>query len=170
MAKVKVFRIVVQLEEKVTYYAQNRRTHRQENVRRFNLIKVSHEDETVPLLPILSTSPEAIAESPLAAWLINPTSSDDTTPSCLDPLGPWELEGLVSVPDVSSNIKFTTTNPKSNLSVTHVVKVILRIERGDDEYLDAKGNRKKWDIIVEAATHVLSVRGASFLQSTFDTL
>jgi hypothetical protein len=164
LAKIKVYRISVFLEEKVVYYAQNRRIQRSETVRRFPLLRVSHADESVPLLPILDDSPEAIRHSPLADWLINPTSSDDTTPSCLDPLGPWELESLVRVPGVESGIKFTTTNPKSNIAITHIVKVVLRVDRGDDEYMDAKGKRKKWDIIVEANTHLLHVSTCTHLQ------
>lgn len=170
LAKIKVYRMSVFLEEKVQYFAQNRRVSRSENVRRFELTRVNHDDEDVPLLPILSESPDAIRESPLSAWMINPTSSDDTTPSCLDPLGPWELEGVVRVPRIDSGIKFTTTNPRSNLAVTHIVKVVLRVDRGDDEYLDAKGRRKKWDIIVEANTHVLSVRRPFFIQAGLNSV
>lgn len=40
----------------------------------------------------------------------------------------------------------------------HSLKVCIRVERGDDEAVDAKGNRKKFDIIVEAPMHILSCR------------
>ena len=157
LAKIKVYRISVFLEEKVVYFALSKKLQRSENVRRVTLAKLSYDEEDKPLLPILSEDPDAIAKSPLAPWLINPTSSDDTTPSCLDPIGPWELEAVLKVPGPESRLKFTTTNAKSSIHITHVLKVVVRVDRGDDSFLDAKGKRKKWDIIVEATVHLLSV-------------
>ena len=81
-----------------------------------------------------------------------------SAPALFDPLGPWELETSLLIPDdPAQRINFTTTNPKANISISHCVKVIIRVDRGDDEFLDAHGKRKRWDIVVEAGVHVLSV-------------
>lgn len=146
------------LEEKILYYAQDRKTQRQEGPRRFVLTKISHEDEDEPLLPISSNSPNALKNSPLAAWLVNPESTtDDSAAACMDVLGPWELEASVPVPGPESHLKFSSSNAQSYVNVSHVLKVVVRVDRGDDEYLDNKGKRRKWDIIVESPAHILHV-------------
>lgn len=66
----------------------------------------------------------------------------DETPSLLDPIGPWHLDGTLQLPDCSTKLNVSTNHEKSNISITHTLKIMLRVERGDDEYLDSKGNRK----------------------------
>lgn len=159
MTKLKVYRISVHLEEKITYFAHDRKLKREEGPRRFVLSKVAYEDEEDPLLPIVSTATNALQESPLADWLVNPHStSDDTAASCMDVLGPWELEASVPVPGPESKLRFSTTSQKSNIAVSHVLKVIIRVDRGDDDFVDGKGKRRKWDIVVESPAHILHVR------------
>jgi hypothetical protein len=68
--------------------------------------------------------------------------------SLLDPMGPWHLEKNLSVPDCASGIRFTTKHDKTNIGVGHWLKVTIRVERGDDEAVDAKGRRKQFDIIM----------------------
>lgn len=111
-------------------------------------MRIENSNPKEPLLPILSESSEAIRDHPLAAFFINPTSSDDTTPSCLDPIGPWNLESFLQLPDCSSRLTFSTAHDEANISVSHLLKIMLRVERGDDEFLDSKGKRK-------VCTHIL---------------
>jgi hypothetical protein len=66
----------------------------------------------------------------------------------MDPLGPWHLEKNLHIPDCNARIRFSTKHDKTNISVGHSLKVILRVERGDDEALDVKGRRKQFDIIM----------------------
>lgn len=66
----------------------------------------------------------------------------DDTPSLLDPIGPWHLDGLLQLPDCSSKLCVSTNHEKANISISHTLKIMMRVERGDDEYLDSKGNRK----------------------------
>lgn len=66
----------------------------------------------------------------------------DTTPSCFDPIGPWNLESFIKLPDCSTRLNFSTIHDKANINVTHVLKIMLRVERGDDDFLDSKGKRK----------------------------
>jgi hypothetical protein len=68
--------------------------------------------------------------------------SPDDTPSLLDPVGPWHLDGVLQLPDCSNKLNVTTNHDKANISIAHTLKIMMRVERGDDEYLDSKGNRK----------------------------
>jgi hypothetical protein len=44
------------------------------------------------------------------------------------------------------------------MSVTHLLKCVMRVERGDDVAIDPKtGKRKLFDIVVQMPVHILSV-------------
>lgn len=165
-AKMKLWRLSAVLEEKVRhawlkrhlklstvrqvdYTAHGKKITRHEGVKTFPLLKIEYPDLASPLLPLLSDEPDAVQRSPLSSFWINPTSSDNMTPACLDPLGPWDLEGALQLPDCTGRIHFSCAHDKANISIKHWVKVTMRVERGDDEFLDAKGKRKRWDIIIE---------------------
>ncbi|GAA5952135.1 hypothetical protein JCM3765_005206 [Sporobolomyces pararoseus] len=167
LAKVKVFRISAQLEQKTSYYASvnsGRKLTRHETPRKVMLVRVDHpKDPDEPMLPILSEDQNVLIDHPLRDWFINATSSDDTTPSLLDPNGPWHLEHNLQLPDCSSKINFSTHHEKANIAISHVLKIMIRVERGDDEFLDTKGKRKRWDIVVETPVHLLSCRCAQNL-------
>ena len=143
-----------------------RKLTRHETPRKVMLIRVDHKDPDEQMLPILSEDQNALLDHPLREWFINATSSDgtllfrslfndlipdyhcitwpeiDTTPSLLDPDGPWHLEHNLQLPDCSSKINFSTHHEKSNIAISHVLKIMIRVERGDDEFLDSKGKRK----------------------------
>lgn len=117
--------------------------------------------DRIPLLPIISDDVNAARESPLAplakqAAVNNPTvdsfnveGNDDTMyATLLDPMGPWHLEKNLAVPDCASTIRFSTKHEKTNITVSHFLKVTIRVERGDDEAVDARGRRKQFDIIM----------------------
>ncbi|GAA5827214.1 hypothetical protein JCM5353_007979 [Sporobolomyces roseus] len=166
LAKVKVFRVSAQLEQKTSYFASvhsGRKLTRHETPRKVMLIRVDNKDPDEQMLPILSEDQNALLDHPLREWFINATSSDDTTPSLLDPDGPWHLEHNLQLPDCSSKINFSTHHEKANMAISHVLKIMIRVERGDDEFLDSKGKRKRWDIVVETPVHLLSCRCAQNL-------
>ncbi|ORY70767.1 or S-antigen, C-terminal domain-domain-containing protein [Leucosporidium creatinivorum] len=158
MAKVKLYRVTAILEQKTNYYASGRKLTRHETPKKYPLLRIEHKDPKDPLLPILSDDPNAIADHPLAAFFINPTSSEDATPSLLDPLGPWNIESYLKLPECTTKVNFSTNHDKANISVSHILKVMLRVERGDDDFLDSKGKRKLWDVIIESPIHILSCR------------
>ena len=119
-----------------------------------------------PLLPIISADPNAGRDSLLAplakqAALSNPLElevnpsllageidEDALYANLLQPLGPWHLESTLVVPDCASKIRFTTKHDKTNMAVGHMLKVIMRVERGDGDAVDAKGRKKQFDIIM----------------------
>ncbi|KAL7424873.1 hypothetical protein Q5752_000559 [Cryptotrichosporon argae] len=177
LLKCKVHRLTVALEEKTDYYAMNRKVARHETPRRFNLMAIRNVDKDKkdlpgPLLPIISDLPTAAADSPVAplartAARNNPREleeysssnpEDDVLATLLEPLGPWHLEKDLVIPDCLSRIKFTTKHDSTNITVAHWLKVTIRVERGDDVAVDAKGKRKQFDIIIETPIKILDCR------------
>lgn len=170
LMKCRIHRLTVTLEEKTDYFAQNRKVARHEQPRKFPLLFVKQPDKKEriePLLPILSDDPNAARLSPLAdlarvAYLNNPSArpdfdidqddpelaDDNMLANLLDPLGPWHLEQNLTVPDCSARVRFTTKHDKTNIATSHVLKVTIRVERGDDVAMDTKGRRKQFDIIM----------------------
>lgn len=136
--------------EKVDYYALNRRIARHETPNRYPLLSLANKDDAqgfLPLLPVLSESADALRLSPLSAMAVQARSRNETTDDAisqlLEPFGPWYLETLLQVPDCLTKIKFSTKHESTNMAVTHWLKVILRVQRGDDQALDSKGRRKQ---------------------------
>ena len=119
--------------------------------------------DPTPVLPILSPNPEALDESGLMPYVDPPvpmtySMEDQTTEAAthlLSPDGPWHLHGTIKLPDEMVHI--TTKHPVSNTIIRHSLKFVLRVERGDEDDLDAKGNKKQYDIIVEMPIVILSV-------------
>lgn len=46
------------------------------------------------------------------------------------------------MPECATRINFSTHHEKANITVSHMLKIMLRVERGDDDFLDSKGKRK----------------------------
>lgn len=151
LEKVKIYRISVLLEEKIDYFAHDKKVARHEATRRYQLLSLRH---TTPgtahtaLLPITSDATDAISSSPLAglarAAAQNGMDPDDATSQLLNPSGPWVLEQQLQVPDCSSKVTFTTKHAKTNMTVAHWLKVVFRVERGtDSDERDSKGKKKQ---------------------------
>ncbi|KAM0749112.1 hypothetical protein T439DRAFT_327607 [Meredithblackwellia eburnea MCA 4105] len=170
MAKVKLYRISAILEQKTTYFASGRKLTRHETPKKYPLMRIEMKDPKEALLPILSDDVDAINNHPLAKFFINPTSSDDTTPQCFDPIGPWHLESTIKLPDCSSRLNFSTIHDKANINISHVLKIMLRVERGDDDFLDSKGKRKLWDVIIETPIHILSCKCTQNVLPAYSTV
>ena len=79
----------------------------------------------------------------------------DTTPACFDPIGPWNLESTIKLPDCSTKINFSTIHDKANINVSHILKIMLRVERGDDDFMDSKGKRKVSSLRTSTGIRVL---------------
>jgi hypothetical protein len=138
---------------------------RHESPRKYTLLFIKQperKERIEPLLPILTDDPDAARESPLAelaknAALSNPATfmtfagemdDDAMYASMMPPLGPWGLEQELRIPDCAQKVRFTTKHDKTNIVVSHWLKVTIRVERGDDEAVDGKGRRKLFDIIM----------------------
>lgn len=155
--KMKVYRISILLEERVDYLANMKRVVRTDPIRRIILMSLKHgEKDCPPLLPLDSDDPEAFKNSPLYA-LLNPEDDASELASSFMGPGPWTLHTELQLPSSCDQINFTNRNKKSNISITHTLKIIFRVERGDDQFIDQKtGKRKMFDIVVQTPVHILS--------------
>ncbi|QRW25274.1 arrestin [Rhizoctonia solani] len=187
LAKVKIYRLTVMLEggsnaqsneahteprrltEKIDYYAHGRRVARHDPTRRYELLSLKYpnlkHDKGVrlPLLPILDDSNNAISHSPLVG-LIEGQDADEIATNLLNPNGPWTIQNLLDLyisceriyPHVLA-LFISRANIPSNIIISHWIKIMIRVERGDDPQMD-KGKRKQFDIIVETPVHILSCK------------
>ena len=115
-----------------------------------------------PLLPLqvdgAGAGADAFARSPLAE-VVDPESEDvgEAMAGFMGP-GPWTIRKDLPLPGAGGLLHPTNKNRGSNISVGHMLKLVFRVERGDDEALDpVSGKRKLFDIVVQTPVHILSV-------------
>ncbi|TRM69068.1 hypothetical protein BD626DRAFT_391817 [Schizophyllum amplum] len=158
LMKIKVYRLAVFLEEKVEYYHQ-RRLSRTDPISRVLLLSIKHDGEKPhPLIPLESDDPDTFLESPMRE-LADPDVDVSEFASNLMGPGPWSFHKDVPMPKSCSVLRFTNKNKMSNIHITHTLKVLVRVERGDDLHMDPKtGKRKLFDIVVQSPVQVLSCR------------
>ncbi|KAJ7099559.1 hypothetical protein B0H15DRAFT_944962 [Mycena belliarum] len=159
LAKVKIYRLSIYLEEKVEYYSQMKHVARTDPVHRIQLLSIKHDDkEGRPVLPLDCNGANAIIESPLVAFTLPGNDLTELASEWMGP-GPWTFNQELILPPSCNSLHFTNKNKRGNITVTHVLKCVIRVERGDDEAVDAKtGKRKLFDIIVQTPVHILSCR------------
>lgn len=110
-----------------------------------------------PILPLESDDVNAFKNSPLYA-LVTPDDDLSEMASELMGPGPWTFHQDLQLPMSCSLIHFTNKNRLSNMIITHQLKFVMRVERGDDLYVDTKtGKRKMFDIVIQAPITILSV-------------
>lgn len=148
MSKCSIYRLSATIEEKIDYFAMNKKVARHEAVKKYPLIALKDGEKVPrPLLPIISNASNAFASSPLAPYAClaveGNETPDDAAASLLNPTGPWHVEMNLQVPDCSSRIRFSTKHSNTNMAVSHWLKIVLRVERGDDVALDVRGKRKQ---------------------------
>ncbi|KAG8991489.1 hypothetical protein FRB94_012468, partial [Tulasnella sp. JGI-2019a] len=156
MSKMSLYRINVVLEEKVSYFAHGRAEARHEPIRRQLLLGLRHPDKHSPLLPIFSNSADAASSSVLAPF-VEADNVSEVAEHLLTLAGPWAVHFTMKVPNCTTKIHFTNKYSNAKISVSHVIKVTLRVDRGDGD-VDAKGKRKQFDIIIECPVQLLSCR------------
>ncbi|ETW74835.1 hypothetical protein HETIRDRAFT_482638 [Heterobasidion irregulare TC 32-1] len=157
MAKMKIHRLSVILEERVDYYVQMKRSARSEQTNRFALLMLKNADKNGPsILPLVSDDPLAFMDSPLHALLGPDDDASEMASSLMGP-GPWSFHTTLKLPTACGLLHFTNKNRKSNIQIAHTLKIVIRVERGDDLHIDPKtGKRKLFDIVVQTPVHILS--------------
>jgi hypothetical protein len=159
LTKVKVHRISVILEERTEYYTQMKRIGRTDPLQRISLLSVkSDHKESEPILPLISDDPLAFEQSPFYPMLTPHDDPSETASNLMGP-GPWVFHYDLPLPNSCDQINFTNKNKRSSIIVSHNLKVIFRVERGDDKCVDPKtGKPKLFDIVVHTPVLILSVR------------
>ncbi|KAH9067648.1 hypothetical protein EDB87DRAFT_1584445 [Lactarius vividus] len=146
MAKVRIYKISVLLEEQVIFFTFEPKVRRTDSPRYFNLLSLESRDKDSPLLPLSQTvrdSPLRDLPSELAADLMGP--------------GPWTLQMGLKVPNGSRTLHLSNKNRRGPIQISHTLKVVVRVERGDDKQVDTKtGQRKQSNVILQMPVHILS--------------
>ncbi|EGN91882.1 hypothetical protein SERLA73DRAFT_80061 [Serpula lacrymans var. lacrymans S7.3] len=163
LTKAKVHRISIHLEERVDYYTQMKRIARSEPVHRVTLLSLRNRDsdkdnDSDAILPLVSDDPEAFKNSPFYDLLKPDEDCSEMASSLMGP-GPWTFNHELQLPNSCASLHFTNRNKKGSIMIGHVLKIIFRVERGDDEAMDLKtGKKKLFDIVVQTPVHILSCR------------
>lgn len=114
--------------------------------------------EPRPILPLESDDEEVLKNSPLYALTQPEDDLSEVVANYLGP-GPWTLTSNLKLPNSCRQIHMSNKNRKSNIVITHQLKCILRVERGDNTHVDPKsGKRRLFDITAHIPIQILSVR------------
>ncbi|TFK23165.1 hypothetical protein FA15DRAFT_670775 [Coprinopsis marcescibilis] len=159
LEKVKFHRFSVFIEERVDYYTHMSRIAKSDPVTRFDLLSVKGEGgKNAPqLLPLDSDDVDALKNSPLYSIMDAEADESDMAAMMMGP-GPWTFHQDLKLPASCKRMKFTNKNRRANIVVTHLLKTVMRVERGDDTHKDKSGKRRLFDIVVQTPIHILSCR------------
>lgn len=147
--------------EKIDYFTQFKRIARVEPASRMILLslKSSGKDGT-PILPLSLDTPEFtdFSDSPMCPVLGPNEDASEVASNFMGP-GPWSFHVDLDLPGTCRLIHFSCKNRRTNMSVSHVLKCVLRLERGEeDQTTDEKGRKKQFDIVVQTPVQILSCR------------
>ena len=128
-------------------------------MKKFELLSCRyHEKDAPPILPLTSD----FSTSPLRGF-VDAEDESEAASSLMGP-GPWSIQAMLQLPKSCSLMHFTNKHKRSNIGIAHILKIVFRVERGDDQFVDAKtGRRKHFDIVVQTPLHILSVRVSLFI-------
>ncbi|KAL4252367.1 hypothetical protein ABKN59_004884 [Abortiporus biennis] len=154
--KMKIYRVAVLIEERIDYLTQFKRVARTDTINRIPLLTLQVPQKDVPLLPLQSEEYNALMHSPLREILHPEDDISDATANFMGP-GPWVLQKDLQLPKSCEVLHFTNKNKRSNIMISHLLKIIFRVQRGDDRDVDPNtGKRKLYDIVVQTPVHILS--------------
>ncbi|EKM53377.1 uncharacterized protein PHACADRAFT_211076 [Phanerochaete carnosa HHB-10118-sp] len=154
--KMKIFRLSMIIEERTEYYTDFKRLVRADPVNRVALLSLKSPHKDHPLLPLHSEDIEAFKGS----TLYGDANSEEDLSEAMSQLmgsGPWSIMQNIPLAKSCNELHFTNKNKKSNITVSHTLKIIFRVQRGDDREIDPQtGKRKMFDIVVQTPIHILS--------------
>lgn len=109
------------------------------------------------LLPLESDDEDAFENSPLFALAQAEGDLSEAAASYLGP-GPWTLTSTLKLPTSCRRMHASNKNRRSNVVITHLLKCVIRVERGDLHADMKSGKRKLFDITAHIPVQILSVR------------
>jgi len=159
LAKIKLHQIHVFIEERVDYYSQMKRIAHTEPLARIELLTLRDAGKVPrPILPLESDNEDVFKNSPLYALTRPEDDLSEVVANYLGP-GPWTLTSILKLPNSCRQIHTSNKNRRSNVVITHQLKCIFRVERGDDLHVDPKsGKRRLFDITAQIPIQILSCR------------
>lgn len=134
---------------------------RKDPKRRFELISLKSDDENHPLLPL----PEVVTSAtdhPLCSLIKASDAASEFLANLMGP-GPWTLQMSLTVPNACGMLHFSNKNRRAPIEVSHILKIVVRAQRGDEQHVDPQsGKPKQFDIVIRVPVHILSVRCCVF--------
>lgn len=139
------------------FFAFSPTARRKDPDRQIELLSLQSKDEDTPLLPLPQVVTPA-TESSLHSLLRSHDDLSEFMASLAGP-GPWTLQMALTVPDTHGTLHFSNKNKRAPIEITHTLKVVVRVQRGDEQEVDSQtGKPKKYDIVMRTPVHMLSVR------------
>lgn len=139
------------------FFAFSPTARRKDPDRRVELLSLHSKDEDTPLLPLPREVTPA-TESTLHSLLRSHDDLSEFMASLMGP-GPWTLQMVLTVPDTHGTLHFSNKNKRAPIEITHNLRVVVRVQRGDKQEVDPHtGKPKKYDIVMRTPVHMLSVR------------
>ena len=71
--------------------------------------------------------------------------------------GPWPLRFSVEVSGARDMLHPTNMNRKGNITVSHILKIVIRVEKGNTSNADGSKKKKLYDIVIQYPVHLLPV-------------
>ncbi|KAG7087283.1 hypothetical protein E1B28_013261 [Marasmius oreades] len=119
-------------------------------------------EHVIPSVDVKSQPPQTRAIRHQQSTLLL-RQREETLQSFQAPHGPWSFHTDLPLPASCGVIRASNRNRRSNMNITHTLKCVVRVERGDDseddlgERKDAK-KRKLFDIVIQTPVQILSCR------------
>lgn len=153
LAKVQMYKLAIDLEERVDSYVGGMNMVRTVTSAH-NLLNLQCDDESKPLLPLSQDDPLAYERSPLAT-LRHLGSRSGVVSQLLGP-GPWPISANLHLPADCTLFHPTSRSRDSTIHVTHALRFTMRLTRGDGS-VDPKTNKRKlFEVVVRTPVHILS--------------
>ena len=150
------------------FFAFSRTARRKDPDRRIELLSLQSKDEDTPLLPL----PQVVTpttESSLHSLLRSHDDLSEFMASLAGP-GPWTFQMALTVPDTPGTLHFSNKNKRAPIEITHTLKVVVRVQRGDEQEVDPQtGKPKQYDIVMRTPVHMLSVRSLIYIEFVHQT-
>lgn len=108
-----------------------------------------------PILPVDPDEADVLKQYVQSSSLAS--SPDEAFASLMGP-GPWVLSHALHLHMGCSNIHFSFKHKAVNMIISHTLKIVFRVERGDDQAIEpGSGKRRQFDIVVQMPVRILSV-------------
>jgi hypothetical protein len=162
LAKIRIYKLAVDIEECVNSYSSALNLTRTANSA-IPLMKLQNDGGRKPLLPLSSDDPLAYENSPLATLRPWGANSSEVASQLLGP-GPWALRAKLFLPADCKLLHPTSRGRDCSIQVTHVLRFTMHLGHGDDSKGDSKtGKHRLFEITVRTPVYILSVRCPSSL-------
>jgi hypothetical protein len=69
----------------------------------------------------------------------------------------------LTVPNACGMLHFSNKNKRAPIEVSHLLKIVVRAQRGDGQVDPQSGKPKQFDIVIRMPVHILSVRCRVFI-------